>query len=182
MRNRTIALFPLLALAAFTACASGVPEEELKDFGKGIITDYSNMQEGEDIQWYWIAPGTKLADHHCTLASSENLTTTVDHDLRDVLKEELPEVIQRACSRDASAPPLKVDTAVYWTERANTAKAWIPFAGGHLMQAGVGMEVVFKDTSGKIVAKIRQSGREGHELKDAAREIFDDIGQFVREH
>lgn len=182
MRHQSLVLIPFLILAATAAFASGVPEDELKEFGKGIITDYGNMQEGEDIQWYWLAPDTQLADHRCSLASSDNLTSIVDHDLRDVLKEELPEVIERACSRNADAPPLTVDAAVYWAERANTAKAWIPFAGGHLMQAGVGMEVVFKDASGKVVANIRQSAREGHDLKDAVREVFDDVGDFVRSH
>ncbi|HET8897876.1 MAG TPA: hypothetical protein VFN09_03755 [Rhodanobacteraceae bacterium] len=182
MRHRTIALLPFLAFMATAAFASGVPQDDLKEYGKGIITDYSNMQEGDDIQWYWIAPDANLAKHHCTLASFKNLAPTVDHGMRDVFKEEFPEILNHVCSDDAKAPKLHVSAAVYWAERANTARAWIPFAGGHMMQAGIGAEFVFKDASGKVLAKIRQSGREGMQLEDSARELLDDVAKFVQNH
>jgi hypothetical protein len=59
---------------------------------------------------------------------------------------------------------------------------WIPYAGGHLAQAGLGVELVFKDAAGTVVAKIRHSGREGDKLKDAAEELVDDIRRFVHEN
>ncbi len=56
---------------------------------------------------------------------------------------------------------------------------WIPHAGGHLAQAGVGIEPVFTDSTGKVVAEVRHSGREGDHLEDAAEELVDDIRPFV---
>lgn len=182
MHFRKSFLLPVLLLASGSAFASGVPQDDLQEYGKGIIADYGDMQAGEDIQWYWIAPGSALADHRCNVASVENLTVTVDHDMRDVFKEELPEVLGRVCSDDAAAAPLDIDVGIYWAERANTAKAWIPFVGGHLMQAGVGIEMVFRGADGQVVAKLRQSGREGGELRDSSRELVDDIARFVRGH
>lgn len=182
MRFRSTAWLSLLALVTANAFASGVPEKDLKEYGRGIITDYSNMHEGEDIQWYWVADGTRLAEHNCSVGSVKNLTVVVDHGMRDVFKEELPEVLKRACTGDAEAAPLTVDVGIYWAERANTSKAWIPFVGGHVMQAGVGIELVFKNAQGQPVATIRQSGREGGALESASRELMDDVAKFTRSH
>lgn len=182
MKTFSTFVIALLALIAVNAHASGVPEDDLKEYGRGIIQDYSNMHEGEDIQWLWIAPGVKLADSRYKVASVKNLTMLVDHDMENVFKTTLGEELERAGSRDAGVPQLSVDVGVYWAERANMAKAWIPFAGAHVAQAGVGIELVFRNAHGDIVAKVRQSGREGAQLADAARELCDDIAQFVHTH
>lgn len=179
-----IATVLLAAFALFTiaAHASGVPEDELEEYGQGIIQDYSNMHEGEDIQWLWVAPGVKLANYRYKVKSVENLTMLVDDDIETVLNKNMAKQLNRAGSRDKSAPVLNVDVAVYWAERANSAKAWIPFAGMHVAQAGAGIELLFKDSSGKLVAKIRQSGREGSQLSSAAQELSDDVAKFVHSH
>ena len=176
--------FPALALFALSLFvigvhASGVPEDELKEDGRGIIQDYSNMHEGDDIDWLWVAPGVQLANYRYKLKSARNLTMRADHDLMNVLKNNFPEQLQRAGSRDANAPTLSVDLAVYWAEHANRAKAWIPFSGGHLAQAGVGVECIFRDPDGKIVANIRHAAREGERLEDAGQEVADDIAEYV---
>jgi hypothetical protein len=67
-----------------------------------------------------------------------------------------------------------------WAQRANRAKMWIPHAGGHLAQAGVGIELIFRDASGYIVARIRHADREGDALEAAAEERVDDIAGDVR--
>ncbi len=178
---RTI-VFAALSLFVLGVHASGVPEDELKENGKGIIHDYSNMHEGDDIDWLWVAPGVKLADYRYTIKSTKNLTMLVDHDLMKVFKDDFPEQLRKAGSRSASAPTLNVDLAVYWAEHANRAKAWIPFSGGHLAQAGVGVEFVFRDKSGKVVAKIRHAAREGGRLEDAGQEVCDDVAEFINEN
>ncbi|HEX7341666.1 MAG TPA: hypothetical protein VF269_05260 [Rhodanobacteraceae bacterium] len=184
MRYRNFVLLGLLALTAVPAFASSGNglKSDIKDNGRGIITNYGNMQEGSDVQWYWIAPGAKLSSYRCKVGTVKNLTTIVDHGLRDTLKSDVPAVFNRDCSSAKGAKSLTVDVGVYWAERANRHKAWIPFAGAHLAQAGVGIEMVFHDASGKIIAKLRDSGREGSKLGEAADDVLDDISKFIHDH
>ncbi|HEX7339016.1 MAG TPA: hypothetical protein VF271_03680 [Rhodanobacteraceae bacterium] len=186
MRYRYLALIPALALLAFQAVAAtsinSDLQDDLKTDGTGIITHYADMQEGDDIHWYWIAPETRLANYRCQLSTYKNLAHSFDHKLRDVVKEDLPAAIKDACSGKASAPVLQVEVATYHVERANTAKRWIPFAGGHLAQAEVCMEFIFRDPGKVVKAKIRHCAREGHELSDAADEVLSDMNDFVHDH
>lgn len=185
MRYRTFILLPFLVLAASHAIASSLSSDMSDDLatdGKGIITDYGNMQQGDDINWYWVAPNAKLADDRCSLGSFKNLTTSVDHSLRGVVKDDLPVALKRSCSQKSAAGLLRVNVAVYHVEHASAGKAWIPFAGAHLAQAEVCMEFVFHNDSDKVVGKIRHCAREGRELSSAADEVLDDVGTFIRGH
>lgn len=180
MRFRSSLLLPLLLLAA--SAHAGVPKEDLDEQGRGIIEDYSDMKEDGDIEWVWVAPGTKLSTYRFNFTKFENLSKSVDDEMEEVVQKLLPRSLARATRADDKAPVLDVESAIYWTQRANMAKLWIPYAGGHLAQAGVGVELVFRDPSGRIVAKIRHSGREGTELKAAAEELVDDVTDYVRNH
>ncbi len=176
MRTATLAF--ILCVSAGPAVAA-VPAEDLEQYGRGIITDYAPLEHGEHIEWLWLAPGLELSAHRYELRSYENLTLLVDDDMDGVLEKALPRVLARAGARDEAAPTLSVDVAVYWAERANSAKRWIPYAGGHVAQAGVGVELVLTDAGGNVVGLVRHSGREGDELKLAAQELVDDIASFI---
>jgi hypothetical protein len=180
MFRRAIVMVVAVFAFAGISLGAGVDKDNLNEYGKGIIKDYSDMKETEDIEWVWLRPGTHLADYRFEVKSFENLTAIGDGDMEEVFEESLPKTLKRASSKDAAAPLLTVDSAVYWAERANRSKWWIPYAGAHLAQAGVGIEVVFKDEKGDIVCKIRHSGREGEDLENAAEELIDDVAQFIR--
>lgn len=173
-------LLPLL-LAAPTLHA-GVPKSDLDEQGRGIIQNYDDMSEGGHIEWIWVAPGTNLSKYRFEVKGVENLTTSVDDDMGEVMEKVLPRALARSTKVGADAPLLTVDGAIYWAQRANRAKLWIPYAGGHLAQAGVGIELVFKDASGNVVATLRHSGREGDKLEDAANELVEEINGFIRSH
>lgn len=180
MRNWQASLLMLCVLAASPLCATGVDKSNLKDYGRGIIKDYSDMKEAGDIEWVWVAPQVRLKEYQFKFAAVQNLTALDDADMEEVFNKALPKTLQRAGSQSADAPVLHVDVAIYWAQRASSAKRWIPYAGGHLAQAGVGVELVFKNEKDEIVGKIRHSGREGDQLKSAAEELVDDITRFVR--
>jgi len=59
---------------------------------------------------------------------------------------------------------------------------WIPFAGGKLMQAGVGIEMVLRDEHGKPVAKFRHSAREGAQIETAIHEVDNDLMKYIAKH
>lgn len=179
MRIRTTLLLLLLLTPSMGALAA-VPEEDLEEQGRGIIQDYRDMKQDGDIEWAWIAPGTKLSSFRFKAGTFENMSTSVDDDMEDVIRDVLPRALAKASRGGEAAAELTVDRAIYWAQRPNRAKLWIPYAGMHLAQAGVGVELVFRDASGKIVAKIRHSGREGDQLEAAAEELMDDIAGYVR--
>jgi len=170
----------LLLLMVVQIYAVGVDKDNLKEYGRGIIKDYSDMKEMDEIEWVWLAPQLRLGDHRFKVGPVENLTVIENADMEEVFNTALPKTLQRAGAKDPSAPELHIDIAIYWAQRASNSKRWIPYVGGHLAQAGVGIELVFKNDKDEIVAKIRHSGREGEELKSAAEELVDDIVKFVR--
>ena len=172
-------LLAALLMAPVSGAIAAVPAEHLEQYGKGIISDYSSLEHGEPIEWLWLAPDLQLSAHRFDLRSYDNLTLLVDDDLDGVLEAGLPRVLSRAGARGEDAPTLVVDVAVYWAERANRAKRWIPYAGAHVAQAGVGVELVLTDAEGNVVGLMRHSGREGDELKLAAQELVDEIAAFI---
>lgn len=180
MNIQRIALVLLCGFAYASAGTAAVDEENLEEFGTGIIEDYGNMHETDSIEWIWIAPGVVLHDYRFEVAPVRNITAYEDADMEDVINASLTRVLGRIGSTDPDAGLLRVESAIYWAERGSNKKMWIPYAGGHLAQAGVGVELVFRDAAGSVVAKLRHSGREGDRLRDAAEELVDDIRRFVR--
>jgi hypothetical protein len=178
--TRIITVGAFLMLLVPSLFGAGVDKGHLTKYGRGIIEDYSDMKALDEIEWVWLDPAVRLADHAFKVKSFEVLTVTTTSRMEEVFEDALPRTLKRAGSREDSAAVLTVEGAVYWAERANRSKWFIPYAGLHLAQAGVGIELVFRDQEGQIVAKIRHSGREGDELHSAAEELVDDIGKFVR--
>ena len=178
MRSRHALL--LLALLPVSLLHAGVPQEHLDKHGRGIIQDYSDMKEGDEVEFTWVAPGTKLSEYQYKAGKFENLSKSVDDDMVETVETSLPRALEKAGK--AGGATLTVDRAIYWAERANRAKMWIPYAGLHVAQAGMGVELVFRDASGKIVAKMRHSGREGDALEAAAEELVDDFTAYIRGH
>jgi hypothetical protein len=50
------------------------------------------------------------------------------------------------------------------------------------MQAGIGVEVSVVDANGNVLAKVRDSGRQGHEAAEAASAVVDRIVNYLRDH
>lgn len=173
-------LFFAVALPAFAQ--SGVPNDHIQEFGRGIIEDYSDMYQDDAIEYLWIAPKVRLKDYRFEVKPFENLTKLHDGRMLDAFDEGLEKTLAKVATRDKDAPLLKVEGAVFWAQRANRGKLWIPIVGSHVGQAGVGIELVMRNGKGQIVAKMRHSGREGDQLEDSAWELIDDIASFVDTH
>lgn len=160
-----------------------VDSDEYKDedFEEGIIEDYEDMVEGDGVEWVYLAPGVKLSNYKVKIGKFKNMSEVSSRKLVESLEEGFDEAFDRAGMKGGSGT-LTTTNAVYWAERASEGKRWIPYAGGHLAQAGVGVEMIFKDSSGKVVAKIRHSGRQGDSPEDAAEEVVDELASFIAEH
>lgn len=182
---------PVVLISLFTMCLLALPglscgadlltesdEYKDKEFVKGVIEDYSDMKEGGDISWVWIDPNVKLAGNKIKISSFVNkssmrkksLTTTVDKIFNDAFGD---------IETNGNKGTLTTNCAIYMAELANMSKVWIPFVGMHKAQAGIGVEMVFMNNKGKVVAKIRHTAREGLEIEKAAEEAADDIVKFI---
>ena len=151
------------------------------DYDKGIIEDYSNLVEGDGVEWVYVAPGVHLADYKIKVDQFKNKSDITSNSMMKSLEQTLNESLARNASKSPKGT-LTADGAVYWAERSSEGKRWIPYAGGHLAQAGVGVEVILRDSKGNIVAEIRHSGREGDRVESAAEEVADDIAGYISEH
>lgn len=172
---RRVLIVVMVSMLGTFAYGIGPDEEDLDDDGRAIIEDYDSMWEGDDIDWVWIRDGVELRDYKVDITEFENMAEHRDEDMMEELNEGFQDAFAKAAKRGDKKRTLKTENAVYWTDRANRSKRWIPFAGEHLAQAGVGIEMIFRDSSGEIVAMVRHAAREGDDLEDAAEELVDDI-------
>ena len=151
------------------------------DYDKGIIEDYSDLVEGDGVEWVYLAPGVSLNDYTIRIGEIKNVSDITNRSMLEAAEDTFAAALRRK-GNDGRKGTLTAETAVYWAERASAGKRWIPYAGAHLAQSGVGIEMILRDSSGKIVAKIRHSGRQGDDLEDAAEEVADEIVDFISDN
>jgi hypothetical protein len=147
-----------------------------KDFRKCIISDYTGLEEGDDVEWVWKNPDVKLQNYKLSLGNVSNKAQKEKSSETKVVKEAFKEAISDMKSKGQGS--LVADVCIYEVQEFSYGKAWIPFAGGHQMQAGVGIEVVLKDKD-KTVATFRHFTREGARTEEAAEEAAEDITDYI---
>ncbi|HEX9981729.1 MAG TPA: hypothetical protein VGF69_00565 [Thermoanaerobaculia bacterium] len=193
--RKSIAVAMLLVAAALPLSAAKKSKETSKErfvdseaykekdeFRSAIIDDYEDLVAGEDIEWLWVKDGVKLSDYKFKLSGKfVNKSEINDKSMMSTFNENFDEVVNSR-NEKAAKGTLTVDGGVYWAERMSRGKMWIPYAGGHLAQAGAGIELVFKDSKGNVVAKMRHSGRQGDKPEEAAEELLDDVANYVADH
>lgn len=170
-------LFPL---SAFCAAEKLVDSKEYKEkeFQKGCIADYNDMTKGDRIDWVWSKSGVTLADYALSIDKFENKTDDIRSSQVDDVKSVFKESFGKLKGDKGS---LSASICIYEVQKFSPGKAWIPFAGGNLMKAGLGVEMILSD-KGKPVAKFRHFAREGSSLEDAAQETSGDLKKYISKH
>lgn len=149
-----------------------------KDFHKGCISDYKDLAKGDRIDWIWAKSGVKLADYALSIDKFENLTDDIRSSQVDDIKSIFKEFFGKLKGGKGT---LSASMCIYEVQKFSPGKAWIPYAGGHLMNAGLGVEMILSD-KGKTVAKIRHFARQGSRLEDAAEETAADLKKYISKH
>jgi len=152
-----------------------------KDFRKCFISDYADMVDGDDIQWVWINPSVKLAGHRLKVGKVENKSQLRSKSLIETVRSAFADNFEDTETKGGNGT-LTADVCIYEAEHFSAGKAWIPFVGGHQMQAGLGVEMVLRDGKNGTVAKFRHSAREGAEIEAAAQEVVGDLMKYVGDH
>lgn len=170
-------MFPL---SAFCASEKLVDSDEYrdKDFHKGCITDYKDLVKGDRIDWVWVNSAVKLADYSLSIVKFENITDEIRSSQVDDIKSVFKEFLGKLKGDKGS---LSASICIYEVQKFSPGKAWIPFAGGNLMKAGLGVEMSLSD-KGKTVATFRHFAREGSRLEDAAEEAANDLNKYISKH
>jgi len=173
-----VVMFPVIVFCSPERLVDS-SEYKDKDFLKGCITYYGDMIKGDDIEWVWVSPGTNLAGHKLSIASFNNTTD----ELRNAQVDEIKSIFKEFLGKlKGEKEVLSADMCIYEVQKFSAGKAWIPFAGVHQMQAGVGVELVIKNTEGKTIAKFRHFAREGSRVEDAAQEVAEDLKKYIAKH
>ena len=188
--DKTMYRCAIIALAAvflfpFTAMGEKklVDDSEYKDkdFKKCNISDYGKMVEGDDIGWVWVDPSVKLAGYMMKVGKVENKSEIRSKSLVTTVKSTFSSYFGDMETKGGSGT-LTADVCIYMAENFSAGKAWIPFAGGHQMQAGLGVEMVLRDGKNRTVAKFRHSAREGAQIEAAAQEVAGDLVKYISKH
>lgn len=133
-------------------------------FSRGIIRDYADMWSRGGVDWAALAPGIRLSEYRIRVSEFRNMTTFDDpammRYLNDVLQVELDDVT-------GTTETLTTENAIFWAQEKP--------------KHGIGIEMIFRDSTGRVVAKIRHTHFEDS-LEDAAQEMVDYIVEFVEDH
>ncbi len=152
-----------------------------KDFRKCNISDYSNMVDGDEIKWVWTDPAVKLAGYKIKEGKVENKSEMRSKSMVETVKKVFRDIFADVEAKGEKGT-LTADICIFEAENFSGGKAWIPFVGGHEMQAGVGVEMVLRDAKNRVVGKFRHSAREGVQIENAAQEVAGDLMKYIGNH
>lgn len=173
----------LIPAVAFSSPKKLVNDSEYsdKDFRKCIIKDYSDMVDGDDIKWVWTDPAVKLAGYRIKEGKVENKSEMHSRSMLETVKNVFKDNFADMEAKGEKGT-LTADICIYEAENFSGGKAWIPFVGGHEMQAGLGVEMVLRDAKNRTVGKFRHSAREGAQIENAAQEVVGDLMKYIGNH
>lgn len=141
-------------------------ETYARGFKRGIIRDYSDMWAGTDVDWASVARGVKLSDYAIKVGPFRNLTRYNSPALKRTLEVTLQEEFDGIAGKKGT---LLTQNAIIWASDAEDG------------QKGLGIEMIFRDPSGKVIAKLRNFVRD-YPPDDAAEEMLEQLTDFVEDH
>lgn len=157
-----------------------INDNEYKDskFQKGIITDYSDMVEGNGVEWVWVKPGETLSQYKIKVGTIENKSDMRSKSLSDSVKKIFVDYFSDFDTK-GSKGTLTADLCITDVQPYNVGRAYVPFAGGHLAQAGIRIEMVLQNQQNVIIAKLRHFDRQGTDVVRAADEVASHMVQYI---
>jgi hypothetical protein len=173
----------LIPAVAFSSPKKLVNDSEYsdKDFRKCIIKDYADMVDGDDIKWVWTDPAVKLSGYRIKEGKVENKSEMRSRSMLETVKNVFRDTFADMEGKGEKGT-LTADICIFEAENFSGGKAWIPFVGGHEMQAGLGVEMVLRDAKNRTVGKFRHSAREGAQIENAAQEVVGDLMKYIGDH
>lgn len=134
------------------------------NFREGIIRDYGDMWSRGGCDWTSVAEGVQLADYAISVSPFGNLTDVENERVRYWLEESLQEELDGIAG---NAGNVSTENAIYLASDGPDAV--------------IGIEMIFRDSSGRVVAKLRHAIREDS-AADAAEEMVEAVTDFIEDH
>jgi hypothetical protein len=141
-------------------------ETYARGFKKGIIRDYSDMWAGTDVDWASVARGVKLSQYAIVVGPFRNLTRYQNAAMKRTLEVTLQEEFDGIAGTKGT---LRTKNAIIWASDAEDG------------EKGLGIEMIFIDTNGQVVAKLRNFVRD-YPPDAAAEEMLEQLTDFVEDH
>jgi hypothetical protein len=151
-----------------------------KDFHKGIIADYTDMVKGDDVDWVWVKPGENLSQYKVKLGNIENKSDMFTKSFVESVKSIFEEYFANGTKGGKGS--LTAELGITEVQKFSPGKAWIPFAGGRQMQAGIGIEIILRDQNKVTIAKLRHFDRQGSDVSAAVEEVAGHMTKYISRH
>ncbi|MBI2214486.1 MAG: serine/threonine protein kinase [Acidobacteria bacterium] len=137
-----------------------------RGFKRGIIRNYDDMWAGTDVDWASVARGVKLSQYAIKVGPFRNMTRYNSSALKRTLEVTLQDEFDGIAG---SKGTLLTQNAIIWASDAEDGPT------------GLGIEMIFRDPSGRVVAKLRNFVRD-YPPDDAAEEMLEQLTDFVEDH
>jgi hypothetical protein len=182
IRNRGIRSFLVLVfILAFSVMAFSadllMKDNEFREADEvwDFIPDYTDMADGDAVNWVWTKPGVHLYDYKTVeVPKFENISKTVDIYAQDLLTDNMKDGIQRLGPEVVeSKGEITINGAMvdYWSGSG----AVNFFAGFGAGQPLVEVEVYVVDNkTGEIISKVRHQAHDAT-IESAIAEVISDI-------
>jgi hypothetical protein len=194
MRKGGFKVLPVMLISALVAAialtvAVAKPKmfDKSEDAGKvdeptKWLPDYDKLQEGGDTDWVYFPAGSLKAYKSVTVKAFTTNAVEDHEDEAETAAKNGKKYLEQWLKKGGFNV---VDEGAELTFEGNVFDAWEPsgagrYWGGWMANPGCGLELMAKDTSGKIVAEIRHKAR-GSTVKDAVENgletIVKDLGK-----
>ena len=172
-----------IALFASPALAKGgktfLDSDDAKEANEPakFLPDYDKLTKGKDADWVYFPEGS--LKKYRTVEVKEFIENGRGHEVKDAAlagKEYMEEWLEKGGFKLADkGAELVVEGNVFnaW-EPATGARIW----GGWMANPGVGVEVLLKDSSGKVVGEIRHKNR-GSTIHDAVENALEEVAKAI---
>jgi hypothetical protein len=183
-RSIGIACVALFALALFASPAVAAKKnfqdsDDAKEANEPakFLPDYDKLTKGKDADWVYFPDGS--LKKYRTVEVKEFVENGKGREARHAAeagKEYMEQWLEKAGYKLA-------DKGAELVIEGNVFNAWEPGTGariwgGWMANPGVGLEVVAKDSSGKVVGEIRHKSR-GSTIDDAVENALEDVAQAI---
>lgn len=177
-----IAVFALALFASPAVAAKGKNFQDSDDAKEAnepakFLPDYDKLTKGKDADWVYFPEGS--LKKYRTVEVKEFVENGKGREARHAAeagKEYMEQWLEKAGYKLAEkGAELVIEGNVFnaW-EPATGARIW----GGWMANPGVGLEVVARDSSGKVVAEIRHKSR-GSTIDDAVENALEEVAQAI---
>jgi len=183
-RSIGISCVAVFALALFTSPAAAAKKnfqdsDDAKEANEPakFLPDYDKLTKGKDADWVYFPDGS--LKKYRTVEVKEFVENGKGREARHAAeagKEYMEQWLEKAGYKLAEkGAELVIEGNVFnaW-EPGTGARIW----GGWMANPGVGLEVVAKDSSGKVVGEIRHKSR-GSTIDDAVENALEEVAQAI---